>query len=182
MLYITANESSSSCGGSTLAHAGPCAYDQYGRPMAGNINVCDYFFSETPEWKKDVQTMLHEMTHITIMISSLWDEFRDTTTGDTIPVADIYDTTVDPPILKGPVLLQTIRDHLDCDTIDGLPVQSSSSSHWHTKYAFTENMNPTIWSQQMFYSKFTLALMVCFAFSVPFLYAMWFIFFVWFIK
>ena len=161
MLYITANESSPSCGGSTLARAGPCAYDQYGRPMAGNINVCDYFFSETIEWKKDVQTMLHEMTHITIMISSLWDEFRDGN-GDVIDVDEVYDTTVDPPILKSPVLLQTVKDHFGCDTADGLPVQSSTSSHWHTKYAFTENMNPTIWTQQMFYSKFTLALMVCF--------------------
>ena len=30
MLYVTADDTTSSCGGTTLAHAGPCAYDQYG--------------------------------------------------------------------------------------------------------------------------------------------------------
>ena len=159
MLYVTAL-STSSCSGSVLAHAGPCAYDQYGRPMAGGINVCEYFFSGDFEWKKDVQTMLHEMTHITIMISSLWDGFRDSD-GNTIDVADVYDTSVSPPIIKSPLVLQATKDHFDCQTVEGLPIYSTSSSHWHPRYTLYENMRPPIWSQQMYYSKFTLALMVC---------------------
>ena len=128
--------------------------------MAGNINVCEYFFDGTFEWKKDVQTMLHEMTHITIMLSSLWDSFINST-GDVIPESQVYDDSVDPPILKSPILLQMVRDHFNCESADGLPIQSTSSSHWHSRYVFSENMNPTLFTSQMFYSKFTLALMVC---------------------
>ena len=158
ILYVTAY-ATSSCGGTTLAHAGPCVNDQYGRPIAGNINVCSNFFSGINEWKKDVQTMLHEMSHITIMLSALWDEFRDSN-GDIIPQEQVYDTTVIPPVLKSPLLLQTARDHFNCPTLNGLPVQNVNSSHWHEKYVFSETMIPSIYTQQMFYSKFTLALMV----------------------
>ena len=70
--------------------------------------------------------MLHEMTHITIMLSALWDEFKYEN-GTTIPESEVYDDSVDPPILKSPKLLETVRDHYDCGTADGMAVQSSSA-------------------------------------------------------
>eukprot|EP01084_Bolivina_argentea_P144858 254053_1 len=112
VLYVTNYATTSCSGGTTLAHAGPCAYDQYGRPIAGNINVCNYFFSDH-EWKTVTDTMLHEMTHITIMLQELWDGFRDSS-GEIIPEADVYDDSVVPPVLKSPILLQTVRDYFNC--------------------------------------------------------------------
>ena len=165
MLYVTAIATSTCSNGPFLTHAGPCAYDQYGRPIAGNINICENFFRKSHEWKKDVQLLLRQLTHITIMLSSLWNQFVNTTTGDLIPVEDVYDTTVDPPLLKSPILLQTVRVHFNCSTADGLPLQSSSSSQWHMRYLFSESMsaiNGGIISQQYFFSKFTMALMVWF--------------------
>ena len=158
MLYVSADDTTSSCASGASAHAGPCYYDQYGRPIAGSINICATMY-DSEDWKSDVQTALHEMTHITIMISSLWDDFRDSN-GDKIPFDEVYDQTVSPPEIISPLLRQTVRDHFDCPTATGLPVQTTSTSHWHERYAFAENMNPTSYSQQSYYSKFTLALMV----------------------
>ena len=159
MLYITADNSSTNCKGSTLAHAGPCAQDQYGRPVAGGINICEAFFDGTAEWKLDTESLLHEMTHITVMLSDLWQHFRDSN-GDIMRIDEVYDGNVDPPVLKSPILLEMVRDHFNCSTVNGLPLDPYSS-HWHERFVFSENMNPTVYSQQMYYSKFTLALMVC---------------------
>eukprot|EP01084_Bolivina_argentea_P165405 287356_1 len=159
VLYISYYDTNS-CGGSTLAHAGTCGYDQYGRPIAGNINICSNFFDGG--WKKDVQTILHEMSHITIMLPSLWDGFRDSN-GNTLAFSDVYeyDSRYNVPIIKSPKVKTLAKEHFNCysNVIKGLPLQSNSSSHWHTKWVYTENMNPTIWGSSHYYSKFTLALM-----------------------
>ena len=161
MLYITAlNTSICSQSSKPRSYAGPCAFDQYGRPIAGGINLCPKFFSSTPPWKQDVQQILHETTHISVFVSGLYNQFRNTTTGDLIPRDDVFDNSVSPPILKSPILLQTARDHFGCPTMNGVPLDPSSIAHWNMRYIFSETMNPLIITQQYFYSKFTLALMV----------------------
>merc|ERR1719242_1588726 len=115
MLYVSADDSTSSCEAGASAHAGPCYYDQYGRPISGGINICATMINDE-DWKTDVQTMLHELTHVTIMISGLWDDFRNST-GGIIPLEQVYNAAASPPEIISPVLLQTARDHYDCQSI-----------------------------------------------------------------
>ena len=71
------------------------------------------------------------------MQNQLWDGFRNTTTGDTIPEADVWDSTATVPYIKSPNVLQATRDHFNCPTAPGLPLQTTSTSHWHMKYVFS---------------------------------------------
>ena len=167
VLYVT-HYNTGTCSGNVLAYAGPCASDQYGRPVAGNINVCPNFFSTTA-WKEDVQTILHEMSHITIMLSGLWDEFRDSN-GDIIPESDVYEysSNVGEYIIHSTKVSELVEEHFGCTTNagKGLPVVDNGfgtdiGSHWHSRYANMEVMNPTSYGGTIYYSKFTLALMVC---------------------
>ena len=161
MIYVS-YYNTNSCSGSTLAHAGPCAYDQYGRPVAGNINVCSNFFTSTA-WKQDVQVMLHEMSHITIMLSGLWDGFKDPATGNDLDFDDVYlyDSNIKTGVIKSTKVKQLAQEHFGCTTpvLKGMPL-TNYSSHWHTKWAAAETLNPTSYGASSLYSKFTLGLMV----------------------
>eukprot|EP01084_Bolivina_argentea_P279140 477178_1 len=156
ILYVSADGTTTSCQSGAVAHAGPCYQDQYGRPIAGNINICNEFFASL-SWKGDVGTILHELTHITIM-SDIWDEFRDSN-GDIVPVAQVYDTASDPKEIISTNVKQRVRDHFDCITATGLQLDPYSDSHWHEKYVHAENMNPKSFSDLTYYTEFTLALM-----------------------
>eukprot|EP01084_Bolivina_argentea_P253787 426442_1 len=155
VLYVSANDNTASCKSTALAHAGPCTFDQYGRPISGNINLCSKFFSNN-DWKQDIGIILHEMTHITIMLKSLWDAFKDYK-GNTIPMNKVYDNS------KAQLITSKVRykarEHFNCHKIYGLPVQPSSTSHWHERYLFSETMTATTFSRQEYFSQFTLALM-----------------------
>ena len=60
----------------SIIDATPCYYDQFGRPIAGNININPHHFFSV-DWKKNVQTMLRAFTRIVVMHSNLWNKFRD---------------------------------------------------------------------------------------------------------
>lgn len=149
------------CQYNVLAHAGPCAFDQYGRPVAGNVNICQKFLNTKP-WKQDVETMLHEISHITIMSVDLWDGFRDSN-GDIMPFEDVYGYTADHgAMIISPAVRAAAKEHFGCTSntkFKGVPLSSNYSSHWHPKYLFSETMNPTIYGGTVAYSLLTLALM-----------------------
>eukprot|EP01083_Nonionella_stella_P165049 548107_1 len=154
VLYVTANESSAYCTPGTLAHAGPCFVDQYGRPTAGTMNICSDFWVR-PTWHEDTEVLLHEMTHITILSDALWSFFKDGS-GNTIPLNEVLDATVSPNEIITPNLISKVKEHFNCDTATGLALDYGSA-HWNERYVFSELMNPTQFSTQTYYTEFTLA-------------------------
>lgn len=76
VVYVSANDEF--CGTSTLAWATVCIQDQFGRPVAGTINICSNMF-DTQEWKLDVDTVTHELTHALVMDPDIWPDFIDDT-------------------------------------------------------------------------------------------------------
>lgn len=156
VLYVSYG--SSGCGASTLAYAGPCTYDQYGRPVAGHVNICPLMLA-SEYWKKDVATMVHEVGHVLIMSSGLWDQFRNST-GSIIPKSDVVTTNANDgkDYIISPKVKEVAQDHFGCSSLIGAPLEDGSS-HWDEKYLHSETMTPTIWSAQQYFSEFTMALM-----------------------
>ena len=128
------------------------------------INICSTYFFRNNAWKEDVQTLLHEMTHITVMLQALWDGFRDSD-GNTINESEVfsYDSEFETQIVHTPILKSLVQAHYNCsqnNILPGLPVQNGTG-HWHLQYAHSETMTSIIYGGTHAFSKFTLALMVC---------------------
>lgn len=152
MLYVSYGDTG--CGTSTLAYAGACAYDQYGRPTAGSVNICrNMLYEDTPDgpeqdrfWKKDVATMVHEIGHILIMNSLLWPNFRNPNNpSQSYEQANLTatNTTGDGQRwMMTPNVIAAVREHYNCNTLIGAPLDSDS--HWDEKYLHSETMAPTV--------------------------------------
>ena len=143
ILYVT--YSSSYCRSRTLAWATPCLQDQYGRPISGTINFCPDKIIDTINWKQDVVTTLHEITHTLIMTPALWDDFIDSN-GNTIPQSNVWTKKLLPNgynqsyIITDKVksLAQSYFDCYDESIMPGLPLEDDGSngnpsSHWEVK-------------------------------------------------
>lgn len=150
VLYISADNTY--CGGSTLAFAGSCSRDQYGRPIAGSVNFCASALS-TQEWRKDVLTTIHEISHILIMSPNLWTNY--------ISTATIGSNTW---ITSNNVRSQA-QQHFDCNTLQGGMIENAGSSgsagsHWDFTMFSEEYMLATLYGTTQKVSKFTLAIML----------------------
>ena len=75
VLYVSYGDFGS-CNSGAAAYAGACSFDQFGRPVTGQVNICTSMIDGI-FWKKDVMIMVHEIGHVLIMSSGLWDQFRD---------------------------------------------------------------------------------------------------------
>lgn len=74
-------------------------------------------------WKFDVMTVAHELTHVIVMSSVLWQNyFYDSTAGtfqtntESILSSNTYITT--------DKVKEHARDHFDCDSLVGAPLES----------------------------------------------------------
>lgn len=75
VIYVTSKtDQNCNVNSSTIAWAGACNVDQFGRPIAGTINICPRLF-DAPLWEKDVIVAIHELTHVLGMSSALFPEF-----------------------------------------------------------------------------------------------------------
>jgi leishmanolysin len=120
-------------GGNTVAFAGACALDQYGRAVVGRIN----FDTERLQWTGDpvhddglVDVAVHELTHVLgISATSLSDPLRTKTVerrGKTVRV------------VTSPNVVMAVRQFTGCAELDGAEVEDegtsgSAGSHWERK-------------------------------------------------
>eukprot|EP00486_Rosalina_sp_Unknown_P006747 CAMPEP_0201572626 /NCGR_PEP_ID=MMETSP0190_2-20130828/16011_1 /ASSEMBLY_ACC=CAM_ASM_000263 /TAXON_ID=37353 /ORGANISM="Rosalina sp." /LENGTH=706 /DNA_ID=CAMNT_0047998633 /DNA_START=473 /DNA_END=2594 /DNA_ORIENTATION=+ len=167
ILYVSFG-SFGSCGGSTLAYASSCYNDQYNRPIAGTINFCPYMFNNNngvETWRSDALTTLHEMTHILVMSSSLFDKFIDPLTGDTRE--NIIEYVNNQKYITTPKIKEYAQEFFGCKDdfiLPGLPLEDdggsgSAGSHWEEKYTQSDYMGATVYSSQTYVSEATLRLM-----------------------
>ena len=66
-------------GSNVLASAGPCAYDNCGRPIAGFISVCsNHDYKDLTTFRDfTVSNMIHEIAHVLFFIDTAFSRFRD---------------------------------------------------------------------------------------------------------
>jgi len=154
------------CGPTTLAWASPCMQDQYGRPIAGTVNVCPIMFEASERrWKQDVIILTHETAHILIMAPELWDDFRDLN-GDLVG----HEKVVSEPQENGliyitsPGVAEWSKSHFGCDSLIGFPLENtgsglSASAHWDERHAMSSLMGSTIWGSLHYVTNATFWLM-----------------------
>eukprot|EP01084_Bolivina_argentea_P081907 148318_1 len=96
VLYITAD--TLFCQGDMIAWAIPCVQDQIGRPIFGAINFCPTN-SIGVEWKYDIITTIHELTHLLGFSNTLYSSYIDAQTGEKLDYNNII--SADTHIMNG---------------------------------------------------------------------------------
>lgn len=85
-------ESRPQCPGTYLASATYCSTDQYDRPMAGILSICindiQQFFHDKNQIKRNIITIMHEMSHILGFNVDSMAHFRDGDTGEPLTPRD----------------------------------------------------------------------------------------------
>ena len=164
VLYVSYH--SNGCGPSTLAWAAPCSQDQFGRPVAGTVNICPYLFETEHYWKQDVVVLLHETTHVLVMGPELWDDFRDVD-GSPIAHSQVVSEAQSDGLfyITSPRVAAFAREHFGCDALIGFPLENTGSearagAHWDEHYAMSALMGSTIWGGLQYVTQLTLALMM----------------------
>eukprot|EP01084_Bolivina_argentea_P263912 446870_1 len=183
VIYVSYGKSGS-CQSSTLAWAAPCLQDQFGRPIAGTINVCPHMFKDTHYWKQDVVTLVHEMTHVVIMGPPLWHHFRDPITRLAIPYDEVVSDEQRDNLtyIISPKVRAFARKHFGCDSLIGWPLEDTGSggsagAHWDEHYTMSALMGSTIWGGLQYFTDLSFSLMedsgwyyVNYSYSEPFYY------------
>lgn len=89
VLYVSGTPSSRFCGGTTLAVAVACNFDQYDRPTAGAINIClDSITVDADGTASDavvrdnVDVLIHEVAHVLGLSSNSFPYFWDPETAE----------------------------------------------------------------------------------------------------
>jgi leishmanolysin-like peptidase len=84
IMFVT-SKNSNSCGGSTLAYAGGCRYDQYDRTVAGYVNFCPSSIDQSAkEWEQQWSTGVHEIMHALGFSDARFAYFWDHATGNPV--------------------------------------------------------------------------------------------------
>ncbi|GAQ86824.1 Leishmanolysin-like peptidase [Klebsormidium nitens] len=189
IVYIT-SKATPECGASTAAHAGACMFDpDTDRPLAGNINFCPGYFSETDSNNPDGELMitLHEMTHVLAFSDSLFPYFRDENGDPRVPRADSgwpdssrYFSEQGPDVravvgtfqergttvrkIVTPQVIAMGRAHFGCSKLNGVELEngggpSTAGSHWEARILHGEIMEGASQVNTQAYSNVTLALL-----------------------
>ncbi|GAM17225.1 hypothetical protein SAMD00019534_004000 [Acytostelium subglobosum LB1] len=154
----------------------------FGRPLAGSINLSPMYMNSLMSvpgkygFQKAVQSTVHELIHVLGFTQNLYTSFLDKNGVphvDPIVVEKQTDTGINgQPIerfytkMKTPHLVNATQRHFNCPSCDGLEMENKGAkfsdqmakcSHWDSRTAYSELMNPTQSSPIMTLSVLTLA-------------------------
>lgn len=138
LLYITAVESER-CE-TAIAYAGPCYVDTTmgNRPFMGAANFCpSQILDSDLDYVKIIS--LHEITHALVFVTALIERFplySNALSQQRINGQDVS-------IVTTPKVVQAARDHYNCPTLRGVPLENHNggSAHWESRIIFPELMN-----------------------------------------
>jgi len=117
-------------------------------------------------FEENVDTALHELTHVLAFSPNLYDHFVDAS-GNTIGSSNVYSSAVkrgqQTTLIKTPKVLEVSKEHFGCNTIEGMELENQGGSgslgaHWertilHNEYMTASSINLAA------VSKFTFALL-----------------------
>eukprot|EP00027_Filamoeba_sp_ATCC50430_P002094 CAMPEP_0168546158 /NCGR_PEP_ID=MMETSP0413-20121227/3350_1 /TAXON_ID=136452 /ORGANISM="Filamoeba nolandi, Strain NC-AS-23-1" /LENGTH=620 /DNA_ID=CAMNT_0008576319 /DNA_START=152 /DNA_END=2011 /DNA_ORIENTATION=+ len=150
---------------STVAFGGYCATDLIDRPTAGFFNFNPKEIQEDEDWYSSMLGVaLHEISHALGFSWSGIGNFRHSD-GTPMPLSEsvIYETIrgVNVTKLATPTVVQKVREHFGCDTLNGaelenVPYSGTQLSHWEKRIFLNEYMIGTV-SDYPVFSAITLA-------------------------
>jgi Leishmanolysin len=121
VLFVTGLDTSY-CDGGTIAYASSWSKDQFDRPVFGQINLCPSALANmrTGDFEAGLGVIMHEMTHVMVMDSSLFPlwRYKDNNATPRTPRDPLY------PFLPGEL---TDRDH-SCPAAAQHATKGSTSS------------------------------------------------------
>eukprot|EP01113_Clastostelium_recurvatum_P001673 TRINITY_DN1067_c0_g1_i4.p1 TRINITY_DN1067_c0_g1~~TRINITY_DN1067_c0_g1_i4.p1 ORF type:complete len:686 (-),score=137.85 TRINITY_DN1067_c0_g1_i4:52-2109(-) len=139
-------------GGDILAFGGPCLFDQYGRPIAGqlNINPPSIKVAAADYWM-ELGTVMHETSHALGFTS--FTNFRSPTgfyqpVGNTTNYSYANNAPRPASIITSPTVLEWVRTYFACDTLAGAELEDmggpgTAGSHWKKRVFANEYMTGT---------------------------------------
>ncbi|KRX04456.1 Insulin-like growth factor binding protein, N-terminal [Pseudocohnilembus persalinus] len=127
-------------------------------------------YLENDAFEDQLETTIHELTHILGFSGGMMDQFTNPATGNTYAAdgIDPYVTQtirgISTNVLTTPNVVQTAKDHYGCPSLTGMPLENnggsgSLGSHWEKSILLDENMNPQAVSTKAYYTKFTFSLL-----------------------
>eukprot|EP01084_Bolivina_argentea_P285897 490353_1 len=154
ILYVSA-DTDPYCTSNTVGWATYCVHDQYGRPIAGFIHICDYAM-QLKDWNEDMDVVLHEIFHTIIMSPYLWARFIHNTFSPHLQNFIPYTQVFENGYIKTSKVKQLAQKHYDCNTLQGLP---HDGGHWKANPLAFELMIGTNYDGLAYVSEFLFALM-----------------------
>ena len=129
----------STLGSSTLAAAGMCMYisENY-RPIFGVMLINPNLSFNKKNTKLYMKTLFfHELTHVLVFTPELFENLGMMTTK-------IFDGSF-VSFVNSPKVLTTARQHFNCTTLNGVPLENqgstgSAGSHWEARYMLGDYM------------------------------------------
>ena len=139
ILYVTSQDDGFACSpqSSVVAWAGACVRDQFGRPVAGAINICpDTLKGLTKEkWPMFENVVFHEMIHVLVFSQDNMANFVDER-GWRVPLTDIIGQDENGiQYVISPNVKRVTREHFGCEDIHGAILEphggaGTNGNHW----------------------------------------------------
>lgn len=154
----------------TLAWASYCVLDQYGRPIAGHINIGPNSLAAATSDEEVFSTLVHETMHALGFSANRFTKFQSPSDGSLYtPVNAIKlgsgAASKSTFAITSPKVRQFAREHFDCDELVGMELEDydeqsrGPGSHWEERLLGPEVMTPvTDGRSATFVSAITLAL------------------------
>jgi hypothetical protein len=168
IIYVTASNEPSQ---GFIAWATSCLQDSVTRrPIAGQINFnLHYLKFEADKFEEQVDTTLHEITHILAFSGNLYRHFmksfgsRESAGEANVFARDVLLRGAPRQIIRSPKVLETARKYFNCPTINGVEIENeggsgSAGAHWERAILHNEQMTASSIPDASF-SEFTLSLL-----------------------
>jgi hypothetical protein len=142
IIFVTARGTDAT----TLAWAAYCRMLNSGRPYAGQVNFGPVNLDPSPAaLDAQVATAVHEILHALGFSSSSFAYFK--AADGSSAVGSTTSNGVARSTIKTAKVLDKARQHYGCTTLAGVPLEEggsagSAGSHWESRVAFDEIMNP----------------------------------------
>jgi leishmanolysin len=136
--------------GSVAAWASNCLVDQFGRPIAGHMNIGPNAMGSSSDANLLV-VMTHEMLHALGFASYRFDNFMNPSGQLYVPVKQTTlgsgSKTKRAWLLNSPRVVEAAREYFDCPTLEGLELEDNledgkPGSHWDERNLREEIMTP----------------------------------------
>ena len=145
-----------------------CGLDNYmKRPIAGVLNISSKLDFGKINWEKYLTGLIfHELTHILVFSSELYQYYWDNTLKKTKPISDIIleDQIINGKrrkLIKTPRVINETQKHFNCTNVIGLELENqdedSYGSHWESRLMLGDYMISTSYDD-LAISRITLAL------------------------
>ena len=147
-----------------VAWAGACIRDQFGRPVAGAINICPDTLQDlaADRWSMLENVVLHELLHVLVFSKDNMKHFVDRRGRQIAFEKTVHADVNGIEYVVSPQVRRATREHFGCDDVHGAILeprggQGTAGNHWMLNW-HGELMGPVVFNNVGYLSAITCAL------------------------